>query len=148
VGNFRRSSLLAQTTLARSEIRSSVWLPLVEQLLQHQVDGVQPEHAALLVLCDRILAGQKPTDRERDNAVRAADAVGFDETQCRHLIDAAQLLQSGDDAWGLVKAIADYRKSVLGDAFEKIASAFAAEAGWSLEGLLAESAPVRAHGLN
>jgi hypothetical protein len=146
--NSLRGKLPPQLALVHAELRSTAWLPLAEQLVLHQVAGAQPEHAVLLKICDRILAGEIPTDLERDEAVRSADVIGFAVTQCRHLINSAQTRHSDDDDYGLEPAIASYRNSVLGDAFEKIADAFGTEAGWTLEGLLAESALVGAHGLS
>jgi hypothetical protein len=143
--NSLRGKLPAQLALVHAELRSTVWLPLAEQLVLHQVAGAQPEHAVLLKICDRILAGQTPTDCEKDEAVRASDAIGFAQTQCRHLINAAQTRHSDEDDYGLEPAIADYRRSVLGDALEKIADAFGTEAGWTLEGLLAESSTAGQH---
>ena len=148
IGNACKRTVPQKYTLARHELSSSVWLPLVEQLVQQQVNGVLPEHVALLGLCDRILAGHMPSDRERDDAIGCADAIGFDETLCRRLMEVAQLDPADDEAMGHAQAMADYRKSVLGDAFRKIAMAFAAEAGWTIEGLMAESARLRPHELN
>jgi hypothetical protein len=136
---FYEPKMWPQTRLANNNLRSGVWLPLVERLVQHRVPGVRPEHTDLLALCDRMLAGQMPDLAQGDAAVRSARAIGLDVKQWRDLLLIACCHEPGRDPGYLNKGIAVDRNDVLRDAFARIANAFAVEAGWTLEPLLAHS---------
>jgi len=143
-----RQRLSSQSALAQNNLRSRTWLPLVEQLVRQRVNGVRSEHTDLLALCDRMLAGQMPHDsREMDSAVASATAIGLKAKKWRKLVDAADCQAPGVGASRLDGDIALYRRDVLSNAFAGIASAFAAQADWSLDELMAESQshPVTEH---
>lgn len=139
-GNLYGPRRASQTRLAEKNLRSRVWLPLVEQLVQHRVNGVRPEHSDLLTLCDRMLAGQLPNDMcEMDKSVASAKAIGLKEKQWRESVDIAYCHPPGRDRTRLYLGIAHDRNDVLSNAFARITSAFAAKAGWTFDELMAES---------
>jgi hypothetical protein len=138
-----RQRLSSQSALAQNNLRSRTWLPFVEQLVQQRVNGVRPEHTELLALCDRMLAGHMLHDsRDMDSAVASAIAIGLKGDKWRKLMVAANCHELGVAAIAASRLggdIALYRRDVLGTAFAGIASAFAAQAGWSFDELMAES---------
>jgi len=137
--DFYHPKLWPQTRLADNNLRSGVWLPLVERLVRQRVNGVRPEHTDLLALCDSMLAGQMPDLPQGDAAVRSAKAIGLDTKQWRDLVSIACCHQPGRDPTYLNEGIAVDCNDMLRDAFARIAHAFAAEAGWTLDPLMAES---------
>jgi hypothetical protein len=136
---FYEPKMWPQTRLANNNLRAPVWLPLVERLVQHRIHGVRAEHTDLLALCDRMLAGQMPDRDQGDAAVRSARAIGLDVKQWIDLLMIASCHEPGRDSGYLNEGIAVDRNDVLRDAFARIANAFAADAGWTLEPLMAQS---------
>jgi hypothetical protein len=125
-----------QVSQASYALHAPGWLPCVEQLVHHKIDGVMPEHAALLAVCERVIRRDKFTDREVTEIPDLASAIQVKTQQFKFLMDLVWLRQDeGLDAPHLDTNTRALRNDVLRDAFVRIANAFAAEEGWTVEGL-------------
>ncbi|MBC7380158.1 MAG: hypothetical protein H7346_22340 [Burkholderiaceae bacterium] len=134
VGPFSER-LGSQIALAARALRSNIWLHEVAMLVRHEMHGVTRSHATLMARCDAMLAGKMPEDKDKDVAVEATHAIGLSAERCRHIMNLALFHEPGSDATGLLEAVEAFRKAVLSDAFGKIASVFAAHAGWTIDRL-------------
>ena len=126
-----------QYSQATEALRDSRWLPMVEQLVAHKVDGVRPEHVALLALFDSMFRGEKLDKAAVKETPLLANEIKLNASRCQLLMDLVWLRQHGQVIPDLDTGIACFRKDVLRDAFARIANAFAAEQGWTAEGLAA-----------
>ncbi|MBC7436209.1 MAG: hypothetical protein H7332_09085 [Bdellovibrionales bacterium] len=124
-----------QYSQASDALDEDRWLPFVEQLVGNKVDGVRPEHDALLAVCDSLLRGDKLEQAAVTETPRLANVIKLNAKQCQQLMSLVWLKQHGQGMRDLDFDISWFRKDVLRDAFARIANAFAAEEGWTVEGL-------------
>ena len=131
-----------QYSQASDALREPRWLPFVEQLVGHKVDGVQPEHTALLARFDSVLRGDKLDAATVDGTRQLANAIKLKSAKgCQQAMSLAWLRQEGQVMEDLDTDTGFLRKDVLRDAFARIANAFAAHEGWTVEGLTADCVP-------
>jgi hypothetical protein len=131
-----------QYSQASDALREPRWLPFVEQLVGHKVDGVQPEHTALLARFDSVLRGDKLDAATAQGTRQLANAIKLENAKgCQQAMSLAWLRQEGQVMGDLDTDIGFLREDVLRDAFARIANAFAAQEGWTVEGLTADCVP-------
>jgi hypothetical protein len=124
-----------QYSQATDALHEPRWLPIVEQLVAHKVDGVRPEHTALLALCDSMLRDERLEKATMNDSTCLAGAIQVNVKRCQQVMGLVWLRQQGQVMRDLDTDIGLLRKEVLRDAFARIANAFAAEEGWTVEGL-------------
>ncbi|CAN5588509.1 hypothetical protein BH11PSE7_BH11PSE7_15140 [soil metagenome] len=125
----------AQYSQATVALREPMWLPIVERLVACKVDGVGPQHTALLAQFDSMLCGEKLEEAACKDTPRLAREIKLDAKRCQLVMDLVWLRQHGQVIPDLDRGITCLRKDVLRDAFSRITCAFAAEQGWTAEGL-------------
>jgi hypothetical protein len=130
-------SKLTQTqySQATDALREPRWLPSIEHLVGHKVEGVQPEHNALLAQFDSVLRGDKLDAAAAMVTSQLAKAINLQGKGYSQVMSLIWLRQNGQVVPDLGTDIGLLRKEVLRDAFARIAKAFAAQEGWTVEGL-------------